>query len=54
MKDSAIEQAAASVNLVGGESDLLLIEATEEYPRHFVLRQGNGDGSPICILTVRV
>jgi hypothetical protein len=46
-KDSAIEQAAASVNMVGGESDLLLIEATEEYPHHFVSRQGNGDGSVV-------
>ena len=47
MKDSAIKQAAASVNMVGGESDLLLIEATEEYPRHFVSRQGNGDRSVV-------
>ena len=46
-KDSAIELAAASVNMVGGQSDLLLIEATAEYPCHFILRQGNGDGSVI-------
>jgi hypothetical protein len=46
-RDSAIELASASVSMVGGETDLLVIEATAEYPRHFVSRQGNGDGSVV-------